>query len=524
MAESIVIPVHMTLYVQGGGTYQLQGVTCTFQANAINVAKVTLAVGTNSEGEIVDLNIERDAKAQIVIQSTFGEEVSSTQPTTNGIQNLGSYGDYGRLIKDNKPFVLFEGTVADNSPANISFGKFSVTVTLFGRLNQLVSGTAQTSSLTPKSYMDVQVAYPFGQGEDDPGLIRVGEALSTAGFWPAVRGALQRVAAVGPSAGAISANSVTQTIFDNFGLDLNAKAINSLQGIDGQLDWHPSIAGVVPAMVYHFNEQLRANWFYGSFFNTIMQLGEQLSCCVIENGEGVAVVPHHPFWSRTDNYRHIYATTWSGFQWTNKGEPANWAGVVLVESTANENEQQGTGDGLVVGLGKIPTAEFGQVHVGPAPGFMSAPSNALRHGLSEEARSTGGGEALRQLFGDTYAKLMALDLNFSWRSCQVVCPFVRTDIGPLSAVEVHYPEVPEITGGSDTTGFGVYGTVQSVTIAIDATANTAQTIFNIGYVRSLNQQRGIVEALSLPHPFFTTNYTGARLDERLYDPTFTIGF
>jgi len=215
----------------------------------------------------------------------------------------------------------------------------------------------------------------------------------------------------------------------------------------------------------------------------------------------------------------------------------NYSGAVLVGSTGNEQSvgANGTGEGIVVGLGRIPSFQYGRVHVGPAPGFMSVMTSAMESGGDDEARSSKAQEyriqlgeeelayQLRAAYGDAYARIMALNLNYEGRRCRVTSPCVRTDIGPLSAVAVRFPDIPEVQAGADTGALGVFGSVQAVTISIDATRNFAQTIYDIGYVRSRRQQSEIDDLHSrglLPHPFFRDNFTLARLDR---DP-FEAGF
>lgn len=497
-------PTHLLLHVAGAGVFELQGFQATFQANGVNVCQVILAVGRR-EGDnlsVAAANIEQGAEARVEFTKKFGQEAFEDVP-----------GNPGAFTQDTS-FDIFTGVVDDLGPTTLRSGVFAVEVRMFGRLVYLASGTLETSNIMPKSYLDVNVPYPFGQGQDDRELIGVGEALSlgSEGFLAALRGAFIRVASEGASPA--PPGSLTRTILDTFGSSLNTEAVLALGELEGQLFWRPIVLDAVPAMVVHFNEQLRANWFYGSFLESLIRLGEQLMFSVVENGEGIAVVPYHPF--TTDNRKRLIAPHWDSFQWVLENY-SNYAGVVLTESQGNEPRRPNTGEGLIAGLARINAFRYGRVHVGPAPGFMSTISDAMRFGGNDEARVTGSAEQIRSMFGDDYAMIKALELNFESRRCRITSPVVRTDIGPLSNVQIEFPQGSVLAA----TDLALYGSVQAVTISIDAAREYAQTIYDVGYVRSRNQERRIIEAISPVHPFFSNPYTGQRLDR---SPAPTPGF
>jgi len=137
----------------------------------------------------------------------------------------------------------------------------------------------------------------------------------------------------------------------------------------------------------------------------------------------------------------------------------------------------------------------------------------------DENMFTGGGANARSFrpivgsaMGDRMAKLMAWELNYRNRRFRVTCPFLRADIGPLEAVRVDFPDLPEVRYATE--GGSVYGTVESVNITYDATSAHATTTYTVGYARSAAQQENIIDADldALEHPFFQRNYIGGRLD------------
>ncbi len=116
--------------------------------------------------------------------------------------------------------------------------------------------------------------------------------------------------------------------------------------------------------------------------------------------------------------------------------------------------------------------------------------------------------------GDRLAKILTWELNYGNRRMSFSSPLLRGDIGPLEAVRVDFPDVEEIQAGVDTPA--VYGSVQRVTVAIDAMRQYASTTYDLDYVRSYSQQRNLIDPDlgAGEHPFFNTNYIGGRLDFR----------
>ena len=97
------------------------------------------------------------------------------------------------------------------------------------------------------------------------------------------------------------------------------------------------------------------------------------------------------------------------------------------------------------------------------------------------------------------------------KSLVVTCPYLRTDIGQLTAVKVTYPKVVENVAGAE-----VYGSVLRVRISIDATQQHASTSYDIGFVRSYEQQYTEIdndsETSGVPHPIWQQNVYRTRLD------------
>jgi predicted secreted Zn-dependent protease len=88
----------------------------------------------------------------------------------------------------------------------------------------------------------------------------------------------------------------------------------------------------------------------------------------------------------------------------------------------------------------------------------------------------------------------------------------RSDVAPLTAVRIDFPQISEIQYGVDTPA--LYGCVQKVTITADATRQIANTTFEVSHVRSYIEQKGEIDKNFAGHPLWTLNYTHGRLDER----------
>lgn len=495
MTDSVVVPVSAQL-VSRGGRYDLQGLQVTFSANGVPTCVAILSVGrSDGTGAAVDVDFFRGDSARIVATCHV---TASNAP--NGFAALGE-ANYRNFNKGGT-FQLFDGVIDDYGPATLTAGQFAIQVRMFGRLSLLASGTLQSSSIVPKSYMDTSVAFPLGGGRDDNALlIRTTEAL--ADLWSAIIRPMRAItqASGGPSGG------VAETITSLFGSDLNGVAYDVMGSIVGNLPLKGSMEGLLPGVVDRFNTYMMRDFLYESFFNRIVSFGEMLWFSVLETGLGIKVVPYQPFFTRTEATT-LYPNTWSSFSQL-PANYSNYAGAVLVDGNGSSSEKLGSGEDLVVGKFKLPNASLGQVHVGTVPDFFAGKSNAMDTG-GEGVRATTG--VLPSTLGDDLAKLLTLHFNYQSRKVRVASPGFRTDIGPLEAVKIAFPNIPEVV--SATNDFAVYGSVQSVTISLDAGSGTAETVYDVGYVRSSQQQDEIDTVMgSGEHPFFTANAIGGRLDQ-----------
>lgn len=474
--------------VIGLGIYDLANVQVQFAANGVNVALVTLAVGTSKTGRIPNINFARGDTAKIGVTGGY---ITST--------------DGKQRVLNSAEYTLFEGVV-DDIGCNLSFGSFGMQVRLLGRLAWLASGTLQSSSLVPKSYLDADVVWNQNLGtnakdekEEAKKIIDVKKAYSS--FWQALQECLVNIAKDTKA----PAGSITKEIQTLFGTDTNWRAAEILSGIKSNLFWKLQTKEIIDGIVESINTLFGADWMYESFFNRIVSIGEMLHFKILEIGSVIHVVPHVPFFLKTQAYV-IYPETYNSIT-PNNGGYVSYKGCVLASGANKDNI---TDASLIIGKYKRTDSNLGQVFVGTAPLFLCATGYPQFHDPSaDKSRSF---TAKLDKLGDEFAKITCWDMNYEKRGLTVSCPMFRSDVAPLTAVRVDFPQITEIQYGVDTPA--LYGCVQKVTITADATRQIANTTFEVSHVRSYIEQKGEIDRNFAGHPLWTLNYTHGRLDER----------
>lgn len=480
---AVAAPARVTMFTRGG-TYQLQAVQASYGANGINVCLCTLSIGRAEGGGTVGIQFNR------------GDEVTVTVSNATVLSEPAN-SLYDFLTADT--FTLFKGVIDDFGPSNLQFGTFSVTVRIVGRLSRLASGTLETSNIVPKSYHDVAVGWSMGAGLRDPDQFD----LSAESLWPEMRSVFNSIAVNNLAA---PGDTITAAIIELFGTSVNAVAASVISDISGTLNWNSFASDMKEGIIGHMNQMMQSHWFYESFFNRIVGFGEMLRFAVIETGMALRVAPYHPFFRRSDA-KIVPARTIHNIQWSPAARK-NYAGTLLTTSSGADTENT-SGDDLVIGAYKMLGNPFGQVHVGPAPPYVVTMTPAMSEGLDGPRSVLRAGTSE---VGNRLAKIMTWELNYGNRRMSFSSPLLRGDIGPLEAVRVDFPNVEEIQAGVDTPA--VYGSVQRVTVSIDAMRQYASTTYDLDYVRSYAQQRNLIDPDlgAGEHPFFNTNYIGGRLD------------
>lgn len=480
MTESVATPSSIRLFSRGG-TYDIASVRATFTANGINAAEVDLAVGRNEQGNLVNIAFDRGDDAAIFVNNA-------------DVFTDSSFSTFGFLRASN--FTLFSGVIDDFGPSDISYGAFTIRVRILGNLVKLTSGTLQANQIVPTSYLDTRVPFSYMVGKSEQFVLNPERAAN--GFFSELRRALLGISE-DKTASAGSVTSQIQLQFSGSNLD----AAEQLLDTRGELNWDQQARPTIAGVTNHINELFGREWFYESIFNRIITIGEMLRFAIVENGSGIKVVPYHPFFRRADAVE-IPSSTYNSIQHVpGEGFP-NYSGAVMVSGGGHDSASPGD---LVMGQYKRLGSTIGQVFTATAPPFFSAMSYSQFFPKGAERRATVGNVA----FANILAKILTWELNYK-RGLVVSSPTLRTDIAPLSAVRVDFPNIPEIQAGTDTPA--VYGSVQKVTVVMDASRQYAATTFHIGYVRSYQQQEQEIDPDLSPneHPFWNTNSIGGRLD------------
>ncbi len=509
MTNSVVIPIKLTL-VSGINQFQVAAAQLVYSANGVNVAVLTVAVGRNEDGSIAGLGLQRGQ--EVHIEADRANITSTSNPAGLIEANANNY-----LYLASSQFILFRGLVDDYGPGNLSYGQFVLQVRVVSKLAWLAQGTLSSSNILANNFWDTNVQISLGEAEKDPVLID--NQVATSNLWTGLQEALQRVATYQLPADAPQ-NSVSAAIRALFDTTANVQASTILAAVKGELlTWNSDrTKEEIGAIIFNLNQQLQSEWQYEPFLNRIFTIGEMLQFSIIETGLGIQVVPYTPFFRRTDAYI-ISPNTYSAIS-----QPLapykNFAGVMLVDGGGRDPGPSTVG-ASPLGVYKMRGHPFGQVQVSQLPGYLGkVAQDVLTGGVgvrafsAVETPSVADGLINQNAFlGNLLAKYNCWALNYHQRHIQVTCPFFRSDIGPLTAVRVDFPATAEITNILETPA--VYGSVQSITISIDATNAFAQTTYDIGFVRSHSQQKNQIDPdieSGNEHPFFGTNYIGGRLD------------
>jgi hypothetical protein len=488
-----VVPVRLRLKLGEGGTakeYPLIGADITYSGLGINVCVCEIAVGRGRrEGELPaeSLVFQRNTAAEL---SVFGDSVTTS-------------GNSANLPPDG--FVVFRGYVDVGGPARISVGRFSAQVVLRGRLMKLDSGTLQTSTIVPTSFTDLSVDLTDTYIVGDP------ETIRDESFGETLKKTLIKMADIGPAG--VSRNDALANIEKVFGdFEANTEAAELLSSMKMYLDLQKDLVdGHLVTLYNMYREVLSQTSRLSSFYHKMMALGTQLRFRVLELPSGIHVVPYTPL-VPSQYARTIAPTTYSGLNWGYEGM-SQYQGCVLLGRGANMSEP------TIVGAYKRPGGS-GRIMTEMAPAICMYGGDLAEVSAMVKAIPMDGREPVfhKANLGDTMARHICLERIYGARQMTVSVPYFRVDIGPLTSIRVTYPEV------TDQLGAEVYGSVQQVRISIDATAKTATTTYDVGYVRSYSEQHDDIDvgeqstganasqATGFSHPIWQFLLYGTSLD------------
>lgn len=452
-----------------GKDYAVVNYRFTNGVNGIPAALVELPVGRRESATLFDTfkAIKRGVKAEL---------------TVNGI-------------------TVLSGVVDDIGPSNVQYGAYGIQVILLGTCAVLSSGSLGYSKVIPKTYRDLNAPFVLGISPSKAPVQLISQQVATReGFGSAVRATLTSIARGGDT----EAGSITAFIEKNFGGSGNRQAADALARLRGDLRFREVGSTVISGMIGQLNELMTTNWFNESFFDRLIIMGDMLRFRVVEAGTTVQLAPFLPVFPTADAHV-IGPDEYAAANW-NLQSYVSYAGCVLTAGNT-ETGRASDKDG-VVGMFKDPRANnFGKVLVQPAPSFITEIGTSAIETPDPSKPNKQVVNKIRDV-GDKFAQLLTGEANFESRAITLTLPYVSTDYGPLTPVEIRLPSLP---GLSTVAGSSIFGIIQKVTLAADAGKEYATTAYEIGYARSELQQQSY---RSVAHPLWADRWRGVDLRGR----------
>ena len=504
MTDAVVTSFQALLDVVGGGSYAIEQATMTFSGSGMNTLSATLNLGISPTGAAVTISLKRGQSCTLQI---INGAITTSASSPN---------EYGGLFPQN--LNLFRGVIEDFGPVQLSPGVFALQVLARGRLMWLASETLNATGIKANQYTDASIVYSDRFGsilppfQLDPTLSRSDLAAALKATFFASASAFDNPTDFAQYA---PAGSIARQLLDIFGGNANSLVRSTIAGMSGELIWRdittrdteriPLTDRIVEAITDRLNEALTYDWYGESYLTRYQNIGSNLFFRVIEVCNDIRVVPYVPFFRSIDAYPLLPSTV-SSIQWVINEQRA-CRGTALLSGPGTDTEQEQ----MIIGWYNSPGNPTGAVYI------MEAPSILMRNTGDNRFESETGSQARSVIgdignLGDRYAKFYTWDANYGSRQLRVTSPTLRTDIGPLEAVRVDFPAVPDVQAAVNT--IAMYGSVVNVTITLDATRGQALTTYDISHVRSYQQQQDEIDAhiVAREHPFFTDNYFGGRLD------------
>lgn len=468
-------------------TVPVSSFVATFDADAPNVLSASLPPGSvGGQGQaLTSINFPRGTSVELWIQYR-----TDFDRLTSGVKG-------GYTPPTNETFRLFRGYVDDLGPGNVADGSFTIDLRAIGNLNLLNIGTLQSGRYLASSLIEftngaLPLGSPFYGGE------LVDEQSN---FGRDFMKAMIRIAqATGPQ----NSGSLTETVLSRyFGADSgNTAAAAYMGGLLTNVAYRKGVSSGVRAYIASWlGSLMRMDYRNASFYRRIQDVGRILGFRLHETAEYTTLIPYTPFITAKscrvitpDTYQRVSRVVASADQ---------FQGLAIAPSRGSD-----TPINVFVGHHARETAGPGKIEVTDAPMWLrsgAAPDLATNEAQGDIPGSALSSDVILDL-GDQVARHMLLERNYEPRSYVVTCPFLRTDLAPLSGVRVDFPK----TLGLDLTS--VYGSVQKVTISCDAQAGSATTTLQVGYARTAQQQSAEVDSGLYPHPLWSTAFTGRRLD------------
>jgi hypothetical protein len=466
-----------------------------------------MGLRTNLQSLNLTFNVEGKQLTVTSSQITFAANGIPRASVELAVGRVNGFVDAGSItgIEYGKPCeirgdgsIIFSGVVLDVYPRVIaSDGEAaSIVIEMLGRTSKLNTGTRTTSPLIPADFADKSV-YSLLATNVGQNLNKFLLDQNNTDFISNLKNALIEIMNTSGSTVESETSKLARSIFG----EVNTEFLTTINEVQGVANWKWSKDSYA-ALVNGVNNYLTLDDSMGkTVLENIKDICDQFRLSFVEFGETIIIVPHSPF------YTSDLAYQMGGAEYSELAmEPLQRKNMLMgVMVFAGSNVKPTLeANGLPFGIYKLTAnAPLGAVLATTVPAFIGAKLNtnagAQEPGIipSEEDRKAG--------VGDEWAKFLTYNGLYADRRVRVTCPYVRTDIAPLTAIRLDYPLDREI--GDMLPSKYIYGVVNTITINVDPSAEVAQTTFTIDYVRSdLEQER--IDADYTGHPFFDTNWTG----------------
>ena len=473
------IPIKVYLVVDGA-VVPITACHISFEVDGASVADCELAVGgANITGgaTVTTLDYPRGTPAQIHVVLD---------------NSLIGGSDYVPASGDNE---VFNGYVDDCGPGSLSSGSFGVEIRLFGQLSRLDDGTLQASNYTASAWTDFSTPSPTSYG----GALRL---------FPGLDQDFAQAYLAGTLGIATDKNSWAQSqagllVASQLGFTPNTAVAGILKDITGKFTWADRVEPGVRLNVAQLIEDWhRTSFRMTSWYGRFRQVGQLLGCRLIEDPQGLQWVPFTPFQNSTvATYKAILPSTYTAIA-REVRDARQYSGWVLSPSQGAANFSV-----LTSGVWRRPGEAPGVIQITDAPPYMrSTFGNTYTSSESQDASEGFPSPSIVQSIGNLAAREVGLAANYMPRSYMVASPFVRTDLGLLTPVEIIYPDLHGVP-----TPPSIYGVVLGISISISSSPGSAVTRLRVGYARTASQQTLEVDDEPTPHPLWDSGYAGRSL-------------
>lgn len=519
-----VAPTSMAAWIEIDGI-EYAAVKVAVRNSRMDVkAMVDLAVGTSA----------RDTHGRKAVPASFrfvrGTPAKVWVEVDRDVVVEAPEGPEDTLLREGK-HCLIDGVIDDGGPGDLADGVFNLRCVIVSKMIYLATGATHftavraahldTSELTGVSLRDYVTPIDLDVARDD--------------FWLALQNLFIEY---------LSAREFSPDVSDRIAKfldfvggnpqDLPQTAINALKTIGGALPGgifaDTDMARVV---TQYIARQFHRDLSQQSIYAQLQAMAEDFFFAVVENGNGVAVVPWTPL-VHSSECKPIWPATVLQSQWVTH-DSGMMSGLVFIDNPYGSmfTPSQESATDFVLGGFRRRGVEGGKNDIDvagdalglftplPGPSWMHVRSNA--QGDLHRPTTSIDTSVVRE-YASPYAREVALRYNYRGRMVMVRCPF-RLDVGPCTPVKIVFPG---LAGTGIDESVAVFGSVETVTLTLSAAEKRAATEMEVMYARSTHQQSTDIDERPLDgfggpqdtwgstkgfHPLWSHPYLGNRLDE-----------